>query len=798
MDRMADSDRIIKAHTPLPPDQLRFRAMHGAEALSQLFEFEVDLLAESYTLDMKALLGKPMTLEIATSGGTPRFLGGEITRCVLVGRDAEGGDGDRYYIYRATLRPWLWYLTQTSDSKIFQNKSVPDVIREVLKDYKYPVEFKLADGYRTWEYCVQYQETDFAFVCRLMEHEGIYYWFRHEKDKHTLVLTDDVTQHEAIPGYENIPYYGPDRNAVPREDYVYEWELAEQITPGAFATTDYHPLTPAASLDARRNNPGGHDNGDLEMYEWQGGYTNPEDAEHYARVRLESLQCQREESRGSCNARGLAPGYLFTLRNHPRQAENREYLVVGTYYRIREAAYATGAGEPATFDIDFVVLPSSVQFRAPRVTPVPHTHGPQTATVVGKQGEEIWTDNMGRVKVQFHWDRYGKKDENSSCWVRVSSPWAGGGFGGIQLPRVNDEVVVDFIGGQPDRPIIIGRVYNANNLPPWDLPDNATQSGFLSRSKNGTPATANAFMFEDRAGCERIWLHAERNLHTEVECDEFHNTDGERNTVIGGNDTKRILGNRDIDVTGTDTLTVARSRTVEVTGHEDYTVKASRTVHVKSGLMEEKFDNGLKTTVAASGEKRENTGLFDETLKSGEKITVTSGDSMHDVQSGTLTAQAKGQVVVKSESAGMEATAPQKIRVESTAGAMDVKSKGAMLIKSGSSKVDVQGNADITLQTPASIVLNAPNVKNMAGGKWLTTTPYGLALAGFKAEIGVGRIAVYRTTVMVNLSFTNWSAISNIGALVSYRTSASSVAWDGVKGTSAQLKASMVGLWSIL
>jgi type VI secretion system secreted protein VgrG len=794
MDRMVDGDRIVKAHTPLPPEQLRFRAMHGAEGLSRLFEFEVDLVSDSYTLDMKSLLGKPMTLEIQTSG-EPRFLGGEITRCVLVGRDTSDG---RYYLYRATLRPWLWYLTQTSDSKIFQNKSVPDVIREVLKDYKYPVEFKLADSYRSWEYCVQYQETDFAFVSRLMEHEGIYYWFRHEKDTHTLVLTDDVTQHEAAPGYERIPYYGPDRNAVPREDYIYEWELAEQITPGAFATTDYHPLTPAASLEARRNNPGAHDNGDLEMYEWQGGYTNPEDAEHYTRVRLESLQCEREQGRGSCNARGLAPGYLFTLRNHPRQAENREYLILGAYYRIRESAYTTGSGDPATFDIDFIVLPASIQFRAPRVTPIPHTHGPQTATVVGKQGEEIWTDKMGRVKVQFHWDRYGKKDENSSCWVRVSSPWAGGGFGGIQLPRVNDEVVVDFIGGQPDRPIIIGRVYNANNLPPWNLPDNATQSGFLSRSKNGTPATANAFMFEDSAGSERIWLHAERDLHTEVECDESHNTDGTRTTVIGGDDVKRVLCNRDIHVTGTDTLTVCQTRTVEVTGHEDYTVKASRTVHVQSGLMEEKFDNGLKTTVAASGETREITGLFDETLKSGEKITVTSGDSMHDVQAGTLTAKAKGKVVVKSESAGLDATAPQKVLVESTGDAMDLKSQGHMLVKSSSGAMDLQANADITLQTPTAIVLNAPKVKNMADGQWLTTTPYGLSLAGFKAEIGVSRVALYRTTVMLNGSFTNYSAISNIGALVSYRTSGQSYAFDAVKMEPVGLRQSMVGLWTII
>jgi type VI secretion system secreted protein VgrG len=252
MDRNVPSERVVKAHTPLPPEQLKFRAMHGAESLSQLYELEVELVSESYSLDMKSLLGKPLTLEIETGSAAPRYLSGHITRCALVGRE---NNTSRYTIYRATVRPWLWYLTQTSDNKIFQNKSVPDVIREVLKDYDYPIEFKLVDSYRNWEYCVQYQETDYAFISRLMEHEGIYFWFKHDKGKHTLVLTDDITQHEPVSGYEQIPYYGPDRITIPREDHVYKWEVAEQITPGAFATTDYHPLTPAASLEARRNNP---------------------------------------------------------------------------------------------------------------------------------------------------------------------------------------------------------------------------------------------------------------------------------------------------------------------------------------------------------------------------------------------------------------------------------------------------------------------------------------------------------------------------------------------------------------
>lgn len=795
MDRNVQSERVVKAHTPLPPGQLKFRGMHGAESLSQLFEFEVELVSESYSLDMKSLLGKPLTLEIETTPGAPRYLSGHITRCVLVGRE---NNTSRYTIYRATVRPWLWYLTQTSDNKIFQNKNVPDVIREVLKDYSYPVEFKLTETYRNWEYCVQYQETDYAFICRLMEHEGIYFWFQHDNGKHTLVLSDDITQHEPVPDYEQIPYYGPDRITVPREDYIHKWEVAEQITPGAFATTDYHPLTPAASLEARRNNPGAYDHGDLEMYEWQGGYTNPDDAEHYTRVRLQDLQCRQEQSTGASNARGLATGHLFTLRNHPRQAENREYLVVSTYYRIRETGYASGQSDPGDFDLEFVVLPSSTQFRAPRVTPIPRTHGPQTATVVGKQGEEIWTDKMGRVKVQFHWDRYGKKDENSSCWVRVSSPWAGGGFGGIQLPRVRDEVIVDFIGGQPDRPIVIGRVFNANNLPPWDLPDNATQSGFLSRSKSGTPATANALMFEDKSGCERIWLHAERELCTEVEANETHSTDLNRNTTIGQNDTTKIGGFRDINITGTDNLKVGKRRDVYVTGHEEYTVKASRTVNVKDGLMDEKFDNGLKTTVAAKGEEREITGLFKETLKTGQEVNVTSGNSLHHVKDGTLTEKAKGKVEVLSTDANMDVKAKTAMLVQSETATMDIKSKGKAHIESEGSTVLVKAQGNITLQTPADVVMDAANVKDLSKESWLQATPFSIGLAVAKAEFGLHRLALFRTTVMLNLSFTNYAAVSSIGQLVSYRTTGSSYAFDLQKAEQVGLGASMVGLWSII
>lgn len=521
--------RSIVAHTPLG-GKLGFRQMNGSEGLSQLFDFDVELVADNYNLDLKSLLGKPLTLEVQTLSGS-RFLNGHVVRCEMIGRE---NSASRYYIYKATVKPWLWYLTQTSDNKIFQQKSVPDVIKEVLGEYGFPFEMKLTASYRNWEYCVQYQETDFAFVSRLMEHEGIYYYFKHENGQHTLVMTDDVSSHQPMSGYDTIPYYGPDRLGKPQEEYISMWEIAAQITPDGYATVDYDFTKPGASLDAVARRSGGSESGNLEMFEWQGGFQEADHGQQYSRIRLEELQSVQEQNRGISNARGVAPGYVFNLKNHPRSAENKEYLVVSVNYRMSVAGYSSGTASEEFYEASFVALPSSIQYRAPRVTSIPRTFGPQTARVVGPAGEEIWTDKYGRIKVQFHWDRYGKKNENSSCWVRVSSPWAGGGFGGLQLPRINDEVVVDFIGGCPDRPIVLGRVYNDNNMPPVELPGNASQSGFRSQSVHGDPSMANWLLFEDRMGAELAHMKAQLNMLLESNNDCDHHIGNNHKTTVGG------------------------------------------------------------------------------------------------------------------------------------------------------------------------------------------------------------------------------------------------------------------------
>ncbi|WPG37989.1 type VI secretion system tip protein TssI/VgrG [Variovorax sp. EBFNA2] len=605
-------NRIVKAHTPLGEDQLMFRSMHGTEGLSQLFEFEVDLLSPNASIDMKSVLGKPLTLEILTISGAPRYLDGQITRFTVIGRE---GKTERHTVYRAQVRPWLWYLTRSSDNKIFQNKTVVEIVEEVLGDYGFPFEKKLSNSYRQWEYCVQYGESDFAFISRLMELEGIYYFFKHEKNKHTLVLADDIGAHETVAGYEQIDHFAADREITEDMEVIREWQPSEEVRSGSYTVDDYNFTTPKGDLVNVRSQPRAHDNAGYDMYEWLGDYPAQGDGEHYARMRLEESQSLAVRSAGQATVRGLAPGYKFNMRNSPRADDNQEYLAVQVAYALREGGYATGE-EPGNYDFNFVVQPVSTPFRAARETPVPRTSGPQTATVVGPAGEEIWTDKYGRVKVQFHWDRYGQRDENSSRFVRVSHIWAGERFGGVFMPRIGQEVIVDFISGRPDRPVIVGRVYNADQMPPFDLPGEATKSGVVTRSTpGGSQANANVLMFEDKKGAEQVLLHAERNLDVEVEGDETHTTDKTRTTLIKGHESATYESGEERHITG--------GALEEITGGETRTVEGGAKETITGGETRD-ITGGAKETIAG-GETRTVTGGMKETISGGLDQTITGG-----------------------------------------------------------------------------------------------------------------------------------------------------------------------------
>jgi len=584
--------RRVTIQTPLG-EQLQFRRLQGREDLSQLFALDVDLLSESKSIDPKALLGKHASVVVETEGGGRRYLDGIVTRFGLQGED------HRYYSYRLRLNPWLWLATRKSDFRVFQNKTVPDIIEEVLGKYGHPLQKRLTRAYRSWDYCVQYDETDCAFVSRLMEHEGIYYYHQHGAGQHTLTLADDiVASHSPLPGAAVIPFYPPEKAAVADKENIHAWELHQSIHSGRHYNDDYDFKKPRADLSNMRQTPPGHAHDAHEIYEWPGGYTEFGDGEAYARVRLQESLTGHSTVRGQSRHRALATGYTFTLENYPREDQNQQYLLTGIEYHFKEnpqvSAAAPGpkgtAQEEGSFQrFTLQAQPTSVPYAPARTTPKPKTTGPQTAVVVGPPGEEIWPDQYGRVKVQFHWDRVGAMNENSSCWVRVSSSWAGSGFGAMFIPRINMEVVVDFLNGDPDHPLITGCVYNADNMPPWALPANATQSGIKTKSskggafgdgmKNGA-GDANAIRFEDKAGAEQLWLHAQKDQLTEVENDEDKWVGNDRRKTIDRDETNVIHRDRTETVDRNEKITVHNNRTERVDHDEKISIGDNRSEDV--------------------------------------------------------------------------------------------------------------------------------------------------------------------------------------------------------------------------
>ncbi|EOI3530572.1 type VI secretion system Vgr family protein [Cronobacter dublinensis] len=559
----------------LPVEGLLFWKLSGRESLSEPFMFTLTLLGTDARADRSALLGQPVTVTIPTQAlMTPRYLNGKVTRVAV---SAVEMSGTRYAAYELTVEPDLWPMQRDRNLRIFQGQTVPQIVKTLLGESRVNVEERLSGSYRVWEYCVQYQESSLDFMSRLLELEGITYHFRHEQDRHTLILTDAPGQYEPFPGYETIPYHVTPSGGTTDEEGISQWALEDSVTPGIYSLDDYDFRKPNAWLFQARQNPKSPQPGSIDVYDWPGRFVEHGHGEFYARIRQERWQVEHRQTQGTGTALGIAPGHTFVLRNAPFFGDNGEYLTTVAHYHFEENRYASGADSNTIHETRFEVIPADVPYRPAQKTPWPRTYGPQTAKVVGPQGESIWTDKYGRVKVKFHWDRLSKGDDTSSSWVRVSSAWAGQGFGGVQIPRVGDEVVVDFINGDPDRPLITGRVYNEASMPPWALPAAATQMGFLSRSKDGSPDNANALRFEDKAGAEQVWLHAERNMDTEVENDETHSVGSNRTKTIGANETTTVKKNRTETVVENETITVHQNRTETVDGNETITVHSNRT-----------------------------------------------------------------------------------------------------------------------------------------------------------------------------------------------------------------------------
>lgn len=554
-------------------DSYQFHHMVGEEEVSRLFCFDLTLISENDQNALEDMLGDNLTVELELEDGQLRYFNGYVSHFTYLGTE---GSHARYL---AKVCPWLWFLTRSTDCRIFQNKTVPEIVREVFQAYP-TAEFddRLSGGYQPRVYCVQYRETDFDFVSRLMEFEGISYFFEHENGKHTLVLSDDTSAHSMVPGYDEIPYFSRDDRSRRERDHIYDWRMQAHVEPGQITLQSFDYLKPKADLMSVTASPREHREAEGEIYDYPGCYTELDRGETLTQIRLDERHCEHLRTFGAGTAGGLVSGHLFSLKQYPRQDQNIEYMVVRVEHEIWSEAYRSESpdADNEVYLGRFEAMPSSLRFRPRQSTPKPIVQGPQTAIVTGKAGEEIWTNEHGCVKVQFHWDRDGKLDENTSCWVRVSQAWAGAGFGGIHIPRIGQEVIVDFLEGDPDKPMITGRVYNALTTVPYGLPGSATQSGIKSNSSKGGGGS-NELRFEDKAGAEEVYLHAQKDEKIVVENDKTEDVlhdetisiTNDRTETVGNNETLTVVADRTRDVGGNETVTISKSRADTVMIAED-------------------------------------------------------------------------------------------------------------------------------------------------------------------------------------------------------------------------------------
>ncbi|EBZ6489485.1 type VI secretion system Vgr family protein [Salmonella enterica] len=557
---------VTVSGSAVPPGALLFASLDGGEILSELFSYVVQLktpdtlnlgyVSPAANLPLKPMVGKDLCVNIELDGGGKRHISGLVTAARVVGHEG------RSVTYELRMEPWLKLLTHTSDYKAFQNKTVVDILDEVLAEYPYPVEKRLVESYpvRTWQ--VQYGETDFDFLQRLMQEWGIYWWFEHSEDSHTLVLADAISAHKACPDSPLVEWH--QEGLKLDKEFIHTITANESLRTGQWVLDDFDFTKPRSLLANTVANPRETGHAAYEHYEWPGDYFDKSEGEMLTRIRMEAQRSPGSRVLGGGNIRTLMTGYTFTLENYPTAEVNQEYLLMQTLLFVQDNAQHSGQDQHFTFSTRFELHPTREVFRPQRTVSKPHTKGPQSAIVTGPAGQEIWTDQYGRVKVQFGWDRYGKMDENSSCWIRVSYPWAGKGFGMIQIPRIGQEVLVDFKNGDPDLPIIVGRTYNQDTMPPWGLPGMASQSGIFSHSLYGGPTNGNMLRFDDKTGAEEVKFHAEKDLNTTVKNNETHTVMVDRTKTIIKNETNSIGEDRNTTVTKNDGLSVKLAQTINI------------------------------------------------------------------------------------------------------------------------------------------------------------------------------------------------------------------------------------------
>ena len=639
-DPFTQDRRLIGVDTVLGPDVLLLTEFIAEEGISELFSARVTMLSTNPAIKPESLVGTKITVWLANSDEQRTPFSGYIRR-LRVGLMVR----NELREYEADVVPWLWFLTRTSDCRIFQNMSVPDVIKQVFNDLGFKDhDFNgLMDSYPPLDYIVQYRESAFDFVCRWMEELGIFYYFRHEAGKHTMVLADHNVSFKPAPEGS----VGYSERGSPE---IARWQHAYDYCAGSWTQQDFNFETPSVDLLTQQRSVLKLPNiGNFERFDYPGRYETVARGTSLTRVRIEDEEARFHSVEGESSCSSFRSGLKFTFEMHDLSEEKGiSYVLSRVVHRAREPSHMTTPDSAGTYENSFVAVPATVRFRPPRMTQRPVVQGPQTATVVGPAGETIYTDKYGRVKLQFHWDRRGHKDDKSSCWVRVAQPWGGGGWGGMFVPHVGHEVVVSFLEGDPDRPLVTGRVYNAEKMQAIGLPANKTQSAWRDH-------TGNEILMEGKGGSQDIRVTAVKDMNVTVQRDH--------------NDIVRT-GNRTIQVsTGTHTETIKGDTKITVTTGALTIVVAANAATIQSKST---------TTVSSTN--------ADVYLQAKTQIALDVGNShllMKD--DGTIKLDGKNVVIHGSESVSIQGNAIRSIADQ------EHETKGAITVSEGVTTNTVKG-----------------------------------------------------------------------------------------------------------
>ena len=659
----AQKGRAISVETALGPDALLLEKFEGEDVIAEGFHYTLGMLSKDPGISPTSLIRTPATVKMTLSDGSERVINGVISKFKQLEQSAGMA------AYEAEIRPWFWFLSLTKDFRTFQNMAIPDIVKQVCKDQGFSdVQSKCVKPHPPHEYRVQYGETHLDFISRLMEEEGIFWLGDHDGKKCVLILADDnsIAKQTVKVRMSTVAHETED------EFVLQTFTVRQEVRPGQYAATDYNFETPSQSLLV--TDAGSHAS---EVFEFPGGYEKRDDGDRLARIRHQEILAEAVEAEGSGRCRALKVGGKVELSKHQNKTLNAAYFVTSVTQSATLGDFRSGGGAGVAFTSSFTAIPFDTPYRPARKTPLPRAYGYESAVVVGPAGDEIHTDQYGRVKVQFFWDRKGKKDDKSSCFVRVSTLWAGKGWGAIATPRIGQEVLVAFLNGDPEDPIVVGRVYNAEQMPPYALPGNKTQTGIKTRSTlGGSPDNFNEIRFEDKKGSEEFFAHAEKDMLIEVENDRASFVGHDNGEEVGHDEQIKVKNDQTLDVGANQSISVGKDRTKTVSGAETTSIGKDRTETV-SGNESVTIDKNATLTI-----------------KGNQTITVDK-EVTEDVKGAYSLSVSKDSAVSVQQNHGLDVKKEITIKAGD---ALTIDSDKEILIKSGSASIHLKKNGDIEIK----------------------------------------------------------------------------------------------------